>query len=44
VAYLCLGYVERFASEPELERAGWEKRVPVHAAICYDVYSEDNES
>jgi 5,6-dimethylbenzimidazole synthase len=44
VAYLCLGYVERFASEPELERAGWEKRVPVHTAICYDVYSEDNES
>jgi 5,6-dimethylbenzimidazole synthase len=44
VAYLCLGYVERFASEPELERAGWEKRVPLHTAVCYDVYSEDNES
>jgi 5,6-dimethylbenzimidazole synthase len=44
VAYLCLGYVERFASEPELERAGWEKRVPLDTAVCYDVYSEDNES
>jgi 5,6-dimethylbenzimidazole synthase len=44
VAYLCLGYVDRFASEPELERAGWEKRVPLHTAMCYDIYSEDNES
>jgi 5,6-dimethylbenzimidazole synthase len=44
VAYLCLGYVERFASEPELERAGWEKRIPLRTAICYDAYSEDNES
>ena len=41
VAYLCLGYVERFASEPDLERAGWEKRVPLHSTVCYDVYSED---
>jgi 5,6-dimethylbenzimidazole synthase len=44
VAYLCLGYVDGFASEPELERAGWEKRVPLHTAVCYDVYSENNES
>ncbi|MEI9979407.1 MAG: 5,6-dimethylbenzimidazole synthase [Edaphobacter sp.] len=44
VAYLCLGYVDRFASEPELERAGWEKRVPLRSAICYEVYGEDNES
>jgi 5,6-dimethylbenzimidazole synthase len=44
VAYLCLGYVERFASEPELESSGWEKRVPLHTAVCYDVYSEDNPS
>ena len=40
VAYLCIGYVEQFASEPELERAGWEKRVPLENAIYYDVYSE----
>ena len=44
VAYLCLGYVDRFASEPELERAGWEKRVPAKSAICYDSYSEDDAS
>jgi 5,6-dimethylbenzimidazole synthase len=34
VAYLCLGFV----------RSGWEKRVPVQTAVCYDVYSEDNAS
>jgi 5,6-dimethylbenzimidazole synthase len=41
VAYLCIGYVDKFASEPELERVGWEKRVPLENAICYDVYSEE---
>ena len=40
VAYLCIGYVDCFASEPELERSGWEKRVPLQSAICYDSYSE----
>jgi 5,6-dimethylbenzimidazole synthase len=44
VAYLCLGYVDRFASEPELERSGWEKRVPLSTAVCYDAYSENNGS
>ena len=44
IAYLCLGYVDRFANEPELERAGWEKRVPAKSAICYDGYSEGDAS
>src|SRR3984957_17620473 len=26
IAYLCIGYVDRFATEPELERAKWERR------------------
>ena len=26
VAYLCLGYVDRFGESPELELAGWERR------------------
>lgn len=42
VAYLCLGYVGSFATEPELERSHWEKRVPLHAVVSYDTYSEDN--
>jgi 5,6-dimethylbenzimidazole synthase len=39
VAYLCLGYVDHFASEPELERYGWEKRAPLEKMISYDRYS-----
>jgi 5,6-dimethylbenzimidazole synthase len=44
IAYLCIGYVDQFASEPELERAGWEKRVPLQNAISYDTYSEGQQS
>jgi 5,6-dimethylbenzimidazole synthase len=40
VAYLCLGYVEKFAPTPELESYGWERRVPLETAICHDFYSE----
>ena len=32
VAYLCVGYVERFAETPDLERAGWETRRDVKVA------------
>ena len=44
VAYLCLGYVDQFGTEPELERSGWERRVPLKTTICYDLYSEDGAS
>lgn len=44
VAYLCLGYVDKFETQPELERAGWEKRVPLETAVCYDRYTEDEAS
>ncbi len=33
VAYLCLGYVDEFQPRPELERAGWEQRVPLAEVI-----------
>lgn len=39
VAYLCLGYVDAFASEPELERAGWEQRLPLESCISYESYA-----
>lgn len=38
VGYLCLGYVERFATEPELERFGWERRIPLEMVVSYDRY------
>lgn len=40
VAYLCLGYVDHFASQPELERYGWEKRIPLEAVVSYDCFTE----
>jgi 5,6-dimethylbenzimidazole synthase len=43
VAYLCLGYVDSFAAEPELERFGWEKRISLDTAICYEHYSAPGE-
>ncbi len=43
VAYLCLGYVERFAEEPELERSGWETRIPLDEVVSYDQYSAEKE-
>jgi 5,6-dimethylbenzimidazole synthase len=43
VAYLCLGYVEQFAAEPDLERFGWETRVDLSSIISYDQYSDYSE-
>jgi 5,6-dimethylbenzimidazole synthase len=44
VAYLCLGYVEGFASEPDLERFGWEKRADLRTVVSYNLYSEEGAS
>lgn len=38
VAYLCLGYVDEFASAPDLERVGWEKRTPLKSVLSFDEY------
>jgi 5,6-dimethylbenzimidazole synthase len=38
VAYLCLGYTERFAGKPELESAGWLDRVPIEEVISYETW------
>ena len=38
VAYLCFGYVNRFAGEPDLERAGWEQRVPLDQVLGFEQY------
>jgi 5,6-dimethylbenzimidazole synthase len=39
VAYLCLGYIDQFASEPDLERFGWERRVELKTVVSYERYS-----
>jgi 5,6-dimethylbenzimidazole synthase len=38
VAYLCLGYVDGFATEPDLERNGWETRTPLSSVLSFDSY------
>jgi 5,6-dimethylbenzimidazole synthase len=44
VAYLCLGYVDQFASQPELEISGWEQRLPLDSAISYEHYYCDGQT
>ena len=49
VAYLCLGYVDRFAKVPVLESAGWEHRIPLDQVLGFEQYAphwidEDEES
>jgi 5,6-dimethylbenzimidazole synthase len=38
VAYLCLGYVDNFGNEPELERVGWERRAPLNSVVFEETY------
>lgn len=40
VAYLCLGYVDGFAEQPDLERFGWETRVALESVVFEDRYEE----
>ncbi len=40
VAYLCVGYTENFASEPELKTAGWLPEIPTHELIFKDQWGE----
>jgi 5,6-dimethylbenzimidazole synthase len=38
VAYLCLGYVEDFLPEPELQTAGWLPRLPLDRVLRYETW------
>jgi 5,6-dimethylbenzimidazole synthase len=42
VAYLCIGYVDGFQPSPELERVGWEQRVPLSEVIRLEHYDGDS--
>jgi 5,6-dimethylbenzimidazole synthase len=39
VAYLCLGYVDNFGNEPELERLGWERRASLESVVFEETYT-----
>ncbi|GHJ38833.1 nicotinate-nucleotide--dimethylbenzimidazole phosphoribosyltransferase [Streptomyces sp. TS71-3] len=38
VAYLCIGYVDEFPTEPELAQAGWSKRRPLSWVVHEETY------
>jgi 5,6-dimethylbenzimidazole synthase len=40
VAYLCVGYPERFEPQPELEKVGWLNRLPLRDVIFCETWNE----
>lgn len=44
VAYLCIGYVEHFYTEPELKTAGWRDRIPVEDLVCFDEWGNTDKT
>ena len=40
VAYLCAGYVEEFSEKPELEEAGWQKRLDLESLIFKNAWGQ----
>ncbi len=40
VAYLCLGYVEKFAEAPDLLRYGWEERAGLASVVRAETYDQ----
>jgi 5,6-dimethylbenzimidazole synthase len=43
VAYLCIGYPERFESKPELEKVGWLKRLSLKEVVAYETWGGKDE-
>ncbi|MCA9420497.1 MAG: 5,6-dimethylbenzimidazole synthase [Nitrospira sp.] len=40
VAYLCVGYVSAFGQKPDLEKAGWRKRLPLDQLVHYELWGK----
>ena len=40
VAYLCLGYVDKFATKPDLETAGWLPRLSLKDVIYFEKWDD----
>ncbi len=43
VAYVCLGYVSHFYDKPELQSAGWRKRLPLEDLVNFEGYDKKAE-
>ena len=44
VAYLCLGYVEKFSLKPDLESAGWLPRLDLKDVVYYEKWEQKQNS
>ncbi len=44
VAYLCVGYVSHFYSQPELAEKGWRQRLPLEDLVYFDRWQGTAES
>jgi 5,6-dimethylbenzimidazole synthase len=42
VAYLCLGYVDSFGDEPELQKVGWARRLPLANLVYYEQWGQQS--
>lgn len=42
IAYLCLGYVEKFSPKPDLEILGWISRLGLSNVICFEQWGVSN--
>jgi 5,6-dimethylbenzimidazole synthase len=40
IAYLCVGYTEAFAIEPELKTAGWNPQIPTSELVFWDQWGQ----
>jgi 5,6-dimethylbenzimidazole synthase len=43
IAYLCIGYVSHFKTEPELQTAGWLNRTPIEDLVFYDQWGSEKK-
>ena len=44
IAYLCVGYVDHFNREPELQTAGWLNRTPIENLVFFDQWETKKSS
>lgn len=44
VAYLCVGYVSKFYTAPELETVGWRRRLPLDNLVYFDCWGHRDGS
>ena len=44
IAYLCLGYVDEFSAEPDLQTSGWLPRLELEDVVFYEKWEQKHDS